>query len=371
MNVHLYPSNFKNESRIEKQASFLSNKLLLSEVLLIGAGKGQFQIDGIEVVLLGRENVGGFFSKLLTFSLYYYEVLRYIKGRDLQFINVHSLSVFALGYILKLTHGAKLIYDTHELETETSGSKGLRKKLSKLVEWLLIGKADHIFVVSDNIADWYRDTYKIARPTVVFNAPPQQFVEKSSYFRDKYGLRDDQIIILYQGALAEVRGVDLLLEVFRRRIDDKVVIVFMGYGTLEKKIQDASKSYNTIFFHEAVSPALLLHYTASADSGIHVIKNTCLNHNYCMPNKLFQYAMAGLPVIVSNMKEMRDFVLANKIGVVVEEDTVDSVDKAIEKLLVMDLAALKENAIMAAFENSWEHQEQKMRVVYQKLLESA
>ena len=66
----------------------------------------------------------------------------------------------------------------------------------------------------------------------------------------------------------------------------------------------------------------MLRYTISADVGIHAIKNSCLNHYYCMPNKLFEYAMAGLPVIVSNMKEMRDFVLLNQMGVVVETEMV-------------------------------------------------
>lgn len=43
-------------------------------------------------------------------------------------------------------------------------------------------------MVSENIADWYRDTYKIARPTVVLNAPREQQVEKNDYFRETFGL---------------------------------------------------------------------------------------------------------------------------------------------------------------------------------------
>ena len=89
-----------------------------------------------------------------------------------------------------------------------------------------------------------------------------------------------------------------------------------------------------------------------------------------MPNKLFEYAMAGLPVIVSNVKEMRVFVKKNQMGVVVEDYSIASLNEAIERLLSMDLAALKQNAKKAALNNSWERQEEKMQTTYQKLLVS-
>jgi len=116
---------------------------------------------------------------------------------------------------------------------------------------------------------------------------------------------------------------------------------------------------------------VLLNYTSSADVGIALIKNTCLSYNFCMPNKLFEYAMVGLPVIVSNVKEMSEFVKKHQMGVVVKDDAVASLNEAIERLLSMDLTVLKQNAKKAALDNSWEHQEKKMQIIYRKLLLSA
>jgi glycosyltransferase involved in cell wall biosynthesis len=113
---------------------------------------------------------------------------------------------------------------------------------------------------------------------------------------------------------------------------------------------------------------VLLNYTASADVGVALIQNTCLSHNFCMPNKLFEYAMAGLPVLVSNVKEMGAFVKKNQMGLVLENYTVASLDETIERLLSMDLVVLRQNAKKAALDNSWEHQEKKMANVYKKLL---
>ena len=124
----------------------------------------------------------------------------------------------------------------------------------------------------------------------------------------------------------------------------------MGYGEFESKIQSLSKSYNNIFFHEAVSPDVVLNYTASADVGIALIENTCLSYNFCMPNKLFEYAMSGLPVIVSDMIEMSNFVKTHQMGITIMNDTVENVNFTIDKLLSMDLNKLKQNAKKAAWQ---------------------
>ena len=54
---------------------------------------------------------------------------------------------------------ALMIYDTHELETETNELRGI-KSLAKIVEFIFINTVDHVFVVSENIADWYKQKCK-------------------------------------------------------------------------------------------------------------------------------------------------------------------------------------------------------------------
>lgn len=375
-NLHISLTEFRNESRVLKEVDSIS-KLPQVDYVYIAALHAEdlelekqisSQISLKRFALKTRRLSKGLLGQAIKYIEFVFRVLFFYKNKDIGMVNIHALGLLPLGYLFKLIYGAKLIYDTHELETETNGSRGLRKRLGKWVERLLIRRADHVFVVSENIADWYRDKYKIPRPTVVLNAPRQQQVEKTNYFREKFNLRSDQIIVLYQGGLAPGRGVDLLLESFKQRNDDKVVIVFMGYGVLEGAIRMASETCNTVFFHKAVTPDVLLSYTVSADVGISFIENTCLSYYFCMPNKLFEYSMVGLPVIVSNMKEMREFIESNEMGVAVESETPEDINKAIDKLLLMDLSSLKRNAQEAATANAWEHQEEKMRAVYERLL---
>jgi glycosyltransferase involved in cell wall biosynthesis len=372
VNLHIYPSDMVHESRIFKQARFISKNYDFDKVILLGiwkegTGKNQLLERKIHIKRISLLNIQH--RKVLYLYYFIYSLVFILFNRP-SLVNIHSLEFLPVLLIAKIFK-IKIIYDPHEFETEKSNLTGLRKKLSKWLEYLLIKKVDHIFVVSEHIADWYEKTYNVQRPTVLFNVPPAAYVKKTNYFKDTFDLRDDQIIALYQGGLGAERGVSILLEAFKKNINDKIVIVFMGYGELEKEIQSASKLNSNIFFHKAVPTDVVLNYSASADVGIALIQNTCLSHNFCMPNKLFEYAMAGLPVIVSNVQEMSAFVKKHQMGTILISNTVEDVSHAIDKLLNMDLTMLGQNSRKAALENSWERQETKMKKVYQSFLKSA
>jgi glycosyltransferase involved in cell wall biosynthesis len=143
--------------------------------------------------------------------------------------------------------------------------------------------------------------------------------------------------------------------------------VFMGYGELEELIKEYSKKYNNIYFHSAVSPDILLDYTSSADFGISMIEDTCLSYRYCLPNKLFEYIMAEIPVIVSNLYEMNRLVEKYNIGVVAKENNVDGLKRAIERALKLDKEVLKENIKKVKKIFNWENQEKVLLNVYKEL----
>lgn len=369
INIHIYPSNFRNESRIEKQAQSLS-KDIFEHIYLIGMGPDRSEVlsNNVSLKLFGFSNRPGIKAKLILFSFFYFKVLVFALKQKEIVVNAHSLSVLPLAYIIKTIKKSKLIYDTHELETETQSSSGLRKKVAKYVERILIKNVDHVFVVSESIADWYSENYNIKRPTVVLNAPKYIKVRKNDLFRKKFKIENDQLIVLYQGILADGRGIDILLEAFKNCLDDRIVVVFMGYGDLAHSIQSDAVTYKNIFFHNAVPPEDVLNYTASADIGVSFIQNTCLSYYYCMPNKLFEYTMAGLPVIVSDMLDMRKFVESHNIGVVVEDNSLESFINSLATILKMDSKILKDNAKEASLKYCWEHQEKKMLTVYKSML---
>lgn len=375
-NLHISLTEFRNESRLLKQVNSLANSNIAKNIDVAALYSDDLErtqqyashITCTRFELASRSWSKGFLSQVFKYFEFCWRVYHFYKHKNIQMINIHSLGLLPLGAFLKWAYKAKLVYDTHELETETNGLQGFRKKVAKFLEKHLIKHADLTLVVSENIADWYANEYAMPRPPVIMNSPVYQASPKSEIFREKFAIRPDQVIFLYQGGLAKGRGVKLLLDAFKSRTNDKAVMVFMGYGELEKDIQQAMQTSNNIYFHPAVAPNVVLEHTAAADIGFSFIENTCLSYYYCMPNKLFEYAMAGLPVIVSNMKEMHEFVEKYDFGLIAEKACAAGLNQAIDKMLERNLAVMKANAKQASKENSWEHQEQKMLNAYAKLL---
>jgi glycosyltransferase involved in cell wall biosynthesis len=374
MNFHLYPSSFKNESRIEKISQSISKCNIFSSIILIGTNEhgtpsSRKISENVEVKLFGITNRHyKILGKVLVFIIWYFSVLWYLRSKSVKCVNAHSLSCLPLGIIIKLISGCKLVYDTHELETETKSQKGLRKGIAKFIEKNCIGYVDQTFVVSESIASWYEEQYCIHRPTVVLNVPFLSEELKSNYFREKFGIRASKKIIIYQGDLSYGRGVEIILNCFLKKRNDSCVVIFMGDGDLREKIISASNASDSIFFHDFVSPKDILRYTSSADIGVSLIENTCLSYYYCLPNKFFEYAMAGLPVIVSNVVELSKIVNLAKNGVVSECIGERCFDDAIEEILNLDLVQLGINSRKIAEKNCWDIQEVKIFEIYKEKL---
>ena len=110
----------------------------------------------------------------------------------------------------------------------------------------------------------------------------------------------------------------------------------MGYGPLIKIVQEAVNNNENIFYQEAVTLDEIHKYTSSADYGLNVTSNTCLSRYYALPNKLFEYVMARIPLIVSNDYERGNFVKNKKIGFVTKDTELKSIKDVIIKSLNYD-----------------------------------
>lgn len=368
-------NEFTNASRVLKQTNSLIRGGSVEQISIIALGardlpefeKLSDRVSLYRIKLLSRKLPKNLFFQALKYIEFLSRVLFLISKMQAKVINVHALSLLPIGLISKFFLKTFLIYDTHELETERNGLFGLRKRISKFTERNIIKYVDMTIVVSESIADWYRDEYNIQRPLVVLNAPNHRELKVNNHFREQLGIRADQIILLYQGGLVSGRGVDLILDAFKTRTNNDLVVVFMGYGELEKTIKIASEQCDNIYFFPAVPPDVVLEYTASADVGISLIQNTCLSYYYCMPNKLFEYAMTGLPVLVSDMKDMSELVSRQQMGAVISAPSAIDINKAVDNLLQSDLIQMKENAYRVANENAWEIQEIKMLNAYKEM----
>jgi glycosyltransferase involved in cell wall biosynthesis len=128
-----------------------------------------------------------------------------------------------------------------------------------------------------------------------------------------------------------------------------------------------------ILFHEAVPPETVLHYSADATIGVHPIEDTCLNHRYCLPNKLFEYLQAGLPVVVSDLPEMASVVRRYQVGRTFRSGDPASLAETLNCLLgdLTSLDRYREAVRVAAEDLRWEREQTKLLEVYGRLVGAA
>jgi len=361
-------NDFTNDSRVLKTSQSLKNFGYKPSVVAMHSSglleKEKFQGINVERIKLVTKTWPKWkFVKIIKYLEF---LLRAVfRFRDADIIHCNDLNALPVGLIIKiLNQGKKVVYDCHEYETEIKGLSRVEKGARRWLERFLIRYTDAVITVSDSIAKEYQRLYAISKPKLILNCPNFCEQPKQDLFRESLGIRPDQTIFLYQGGLSKGRGIELLLEAFSNLESDKTVLVCMGYGPLESLIQEKAQQQKNIFFHPAVTSDILLNYTSSADYGILFYEDTCLNHRYCSPNKIFEYLMAGLPVLTSNLFEMKRLVEKEGVGIVAEENTVEGFKEAVEASLNQDYDAIQVNVFESRKKYCWEEQENVLKEIY-------
>ena len=381
VNLHIYPSELTNESRMFKEAQSLIYLNLVDEVYLLGYRKDDLPAKekiGKSIYIIRLKTLLRFDRNKVVRYLAFFEFLIRALFKSLRMniaiVNCHSLHVLPIGVLMKRIKKISVIYDAHELETEVSGSKGILNKAAKLIEGICIKYADKVIVVSDSIREWYMNTYHISNVTAIYNAPnpllrrTNTLSESIVGFRDKYDISNNETLFLYQGFLSQQRGVDTILSAFQD-VEKSKHIIFMGNGPLKFEIIESSKQNSNVHYHPSVEPAQLLRYTEMADVGIHVIRNSCLNHYYCLPNKLFEYIAAGVPFIISDFPEMSKVAVGTNGGWKIAPSKSELLSK-ISTLTKDEIEEKKTNLRAVRNSFTWKKEELKYVKIYEELIQS-
>jgi glycosyltransferase involved in cell wall biosynthesis len=318
VSLHIYQSPMTHESRILKETSCIAQLNRELSCVLVGTWMPGLCVDEalseqLKVVRIQTytQRFGGKIRKLWLIEWLLRLALSYSLFSRAAFVHAHSLLSLPLTAILKPFYRYQLVYDCHELETETSERTGPFQVLIRLMERFFISSADLIVVVSPSILEFYKSRYPhlALKMCLVRNIPARGSLvtHERQKLRESLGIQDSLPIFLYQGVLGEGRGIEFLFNVWAD-LKAKYHLVFLGFGPLEGLILEWSKSHKNIHFHQAVSPEELSSYTFGADVGLCLTEHSSLNNYYCLPNKLFQYVLSGVPAIVSDFPDMKKFV---------------------------------------------------------------
>lgn len=313
--------------------------------------------------------------QLVKFTEWTLRLLAKISVRRPDIIHCHSLSTLTVGVLGKWFGGARLLYDAHELETERNGLYGLRQKLARRLERRLIRFADHTIVVGPRIMDWYENKYPGIRISCVRNVPDTDRSEGDARngrldIRAAIDASEEDVVLLYLGGLTPGRGIEFLCQAFSSASNDlsKYHMVFIGYGPQVAYIEECAKNTGSIHYFPAVAPEDVVATAGTADIGVCLLSSTALSYRYALPNKLFEYVTAGVPVIVNDdYPEMADFVSRFECGWHVPLSSWAFIE-LLRKLTPIQINKARTGALIAADENRWATEAATLINIYEDLL---
>ncbi len=303
-------------------------------------------------------------SKSLSSIIFY---LRFvvIVIRDLS-LNKYDLYIASdiynlpfLSFFAKF-RGKPLFYDSRELFRYLAGLKG-KQKIQSLLAWIenkFVRDSDKIIVTGMMDADVLMEDYGIPSDKFILlrNLPHKTGPIKWINLRKRFGFPADSIILIYQGVILKGRGMHLLIEALERI--DNACLVIMGDGDLRGELERLAESKGLtkrMVFTGTIPQEFILEYTIGADIGCTLIENISKSYYYALPNKLFEYVAAGIPVLASNLPQMMQVIDKYNVGKYADPEDLNAVIEAIKELSdPVKRAEIAENARKAHEELNWE-----------------
>lgn len=212
-----------------------------------------------------------------------------------------------------------LVYDSHEFFTEVPEIQGRQwvKKTWAFLERTCIGRAEVVLTVNPSIARLLEQSYALQKVHVVRNVPDAA-APRELHSRAALDLPEGVHLLILQGSGINVdRGAEELFEAVA--LTSGVHLLVVGSGDALPGLKQRAKGADLegkITFKPRMPYRDMMAYTAAADLGLSLDKDTNLNYRYSLPNKVFDYVAAGIPVLVSDLVEVRRFVESHDLGVV-------------------------------------------------------
>jgi glycosyltransferase involved in cell wall biosynthesis len=297
------------------------------------------------------------------YSLRLFFKLLFLK-KDILLSN--DLDTLLPNFLISKLVGKKLVYDSHELFTEIPELID-RPKVQKVwlkIEKTILPKVKNCYTASDSIARYYEYTYN-SDFKIVRNVPYSIGITLKSNFPFDI---ENKKIILYQGSVNLCRGIDLMIE--SMQFVENALFIIIGDGDLLKEMKlkvDFLKLNHKVKFLASISPKKLHTLTPLADLGISLEEDKGLSYRYALPNKLFDYIQAKIPVIVSNLPEMRKIIDEYKVGKVLYERSPKNLAKMVIEMLEIGKKPWQESLHKASDELVWENEKMKIKKIFQNL----
>lgn len=283
-------------------------------------------------------------------------------------VHAHDAAMLVPGYLAARASGAKLVYDSHELATGVPYRSGPWARLVVAIERTMVPRCDEVITVSDGIAARLRERYALeAPPVVVRNLPdlPPPAEPPRVDLRGNLRLGGDPLV-LHQGAVAPDRGCEVLIRAMGEL--HGAHLLFLGAeGSYAEGLKAAARQSGAgerIHFRAPAALHELLSFTAQADVGVSLLRGNCENHRLALPNKLFEYVAAGVPVAVGALPEMERLIASYGNGVTVDPEDPGEVARGLREVIEDEGQRFADGAARARVALNWDAERERLLGAY-------
>lgn len=329
------------------------------DVLLIGRKKRdslpllmrEYQTHRINLVF----EKGFLFYAEYNIRLYFYLLFH---SADVLFSN--DLDTLLPNFIIHKIKRIPIIFDSHEYFTETPEliNRPTVKKVWKNIERFILPRMSEMITINASIAQMFENEYGI-NVSVVRNIP-MKIKETKKFTKKELGLPENGKLILIQGSGLNVdRGLEELVDAMN--YIDNAILIIVGNGDVIPIIkQNVANTFleDKVNFIPKQSFERLHQYTLHADLGLSFDKDTNLNYRYSLPNKIFDYIHAGVPILCSPLVEVKNIVEKYEVGECIDNHDPKHIAECINSMLEneAELKRYKANTKVASSELNWENE---------------
>ena len=297
----------------------------------------------------------------------------------------HDLTTALIGLAAARVRGARCVCDFHEWYSENvSWDTTLRQWVAhppakrrwfRIAERIAVSRADALITVCDSIAEELGAMSPFGRRKVevIRNIPPLEGSGKAyPSLKNELGLPPDRFLLLWQGGTGPSRLLEPIIESLA--LLPNVTFVIRGpslelFGDGYRQLAARVGAADRLVLLPPVPSADVVDAANGADAGIWSLPNLSKNFFYALPNKIFEYMAAGLPVLAANFPEARKMVEGNGVGLCFDPYNSQSIAAQVRRLAEEPALAQRcAAAIPVALDRIQAHREwDKLVAIYDRL----
>ena len=306
----------------------------------------------------------------LFYLSFNFRLFLYLLFHKSTILVANDLDTLLANFLVSKLKSMKLVYDSHEYFTEVPElvENPRKQKIWQTLEEWIFPKLKNCYTVNDSIAKIYMQKYGVS-VQVIRNVAPN-FMSLAIKTREDFGLPTDKFIIIIQGSgINKRRGAEEAVQAMN--YIEGALLLIIGSGDVIHDLKNLVREdelNDKVRFLPKMPYAEMMQYTMNADLGLAIDHTDVLNHKLALPNKFFDYIQAEIPILATDITEVRAIIEKYDIGFVLEHElttqTLAAKINEIKSGFLDQKEFLKENLKKAKLSENWENELMKLKEIY-------